>query len=82
VEGISPQRGIAGFPIVEPPSMLQKARRLMEPMRQEVTEFSRASEKLLGYAVKVEELTVMERKLIHYYLAAIGEKFPTTINAE
>lgn len=54
----------------------------MEPMRQEVTEFSRASEKLLGYAVKVEELTVMERKLIHYYLAAIGEKFPTTINAE
>lgn len=34
---------------------------LMELMRQEVNEFARASEKLLGYEVKLEELTVMKR---------------------
>ena len=59
--------------------MLQKAGRRMEPMRQEVQEFARASEKLLGYAVQVEELTVMEHKLIEYYLAAIGEKLTATV---
>lgn len=55
--------------------MLQKASWLMEPLRQEVNEFSSASEKLLGYEVKFEELTVMERDIIHYYVSAIGEKF-------
>lgn len=55
----------------------------MEPMRQEVHEFSSASEKLLGYDVRLDELTVMERDVIHYYLAAIGEKFMThQLNAD
>jgi hypothetical protein len=47
----------------------------MEVMRQEIHEFSRASEKLLAYDIKLEELTEMERDVIHYYLSAIGEKF-------
>jgi hypothetical protein len=47
----------------------------MEIMRQEVHEFSSASEKLLGYDVTLEELSVMERDVIQYYLSAIGEKF-------
>ena len=55
----------------------------MEPMRQEVHEFSSVSEKLLGYDVRLEELTVMERDVIHYYLAAIDEKFMThQLNAD
>ena|SRR6185437_11610354 len=78
VGSTSPQRGMAsGLTILEPLSLWQKAGRLMEPLRQEVHEFSRASEKLLGYEVKLEDLTVMEREVIHYYLSAIGEKFPT-----
>jgi hypothetical protein len=56
--------------------MLQKAGWLMEAMRQEIDEFSRASEKLLGYDVNVEELSVMERDMIQYYLSALAEKFP------
>jgi hypothetical protein len=48
---------------------------LMEPMRQEINEFSRISEKLLNYEVKPEELTTMERDVIQYYLSAIAEKF-------
>lgn len=44
-------------------------------MRQDVQEFARASEKLLGYEVTLEELTVMEQTLIGYYVATIGEKF-------
>jgi len=65
------------FTILRPPSLWQKAGKLMEPMRQEVHEFSSAAETLLGYEVKLEELTVMEREVIHYYLSAIGEKFMT-----
>ncbi|MCS6302773.1 MAG: hypothetical protein H8K07_03790 [Nitrospira sp.] len=53
----------------------------MEPLRQEVHEFASASEKLLGYAVKLEELTVMEQRLIEYYVSAVGEKFTATIKA-
>lgn len=68
---------------MEPPSLQQKAGRLMEPMRQEVHEFSSASEKLLGYDVRLEELTVMERDVIQYYLSVIGEKFMThQLNAD
>lgn len=58
--------------------MLQKVGILMEPIRKEVNEFSRASEKLLDYDIKLEELTVMERDVIQYYLSVIGEKFMTT----
>ena len=55
----------------------------MELMRQEVHEFSSASEKLLGYDVTLEELSVMERDVIQYYLSAIGEKFMTQqLNAD
>ena len=56
--------------------MLQKAGWLMEVMRQEIHEFSRASEKLLTYDIKLEELTVMERDMIQYYLSALAGKFP------
>jgi len=56
--------------------MLQKAGWLMSLMRQEINEFSRASEKLLAYHVNLEELTVMERDIIQYYLSALAEKFP------
>jgi hypothetical protein len=57
--------------------MLQKAGLLMEVMRHEIEAFSRASEEVLGYEVKLEKLSIMERDVIQYYLSAIGAKFPT-----
>ena len=60
--------------------MSQKAGLLMYIMRQELKEFSRASERLLDFEVKREELTTMERDMIQYYLSAIAEKFPDHIS--
>lgn len=56
--------------------MLQKVGLLMELMRQEIEGFSSASEKLLAYEVKLEELIITERNVIQYYLSAFGAKFP------
>lgn len=81
IDTLTSTRHYGGCTIVEPPSLLQKAGSVMEPLRQEVHEFASASEKLLGYAVKLEELTVMEQRLIEYYVSAVGEKFTATIKA-
>ena len=62
--------------------MLQKAGTLMDTIRQEIHEFSRAAERLLDYEMKPEELTIMERDVIQYYLSTIGEKFPEHIPNE
>ena len=48
----------------------------MDLMRKELQRFVVASETMLGYEVKLEELTETERDLIQYYLPAMGEKFP------
>jgi hypothetical protein len=48
----------------------------MDLMRKELQRFVAASETMLGYEVKLEELTETERDLIQYYLPAMGEKFP------
>ncbi len=48
----------------KPPSLLHKNRLLMDPMRKETNYFSCASENLLSYGVKPEDVTKTERNLI------------------
>ncbi|MGC4097309.1 MAG: hypothetical protein QM706_09350 [Nitrospira sp.] len=48
----------------------------MEPLRSEISEFSKTSEQLLASTVQPVELTKTERDVIRYYLSAIDEKFP------
>jgi len=49
--------------------------RCLMDLRPELQQFSSASERLLGYTVKQDELTEMERDLVRYYVEALAEKF-------